>query len=355
MSGPNILITGVSGYLGGSLLAALPSANLPSHGTIYALVRSETQAAAVRSGYPDVEPIIFDAYDADSVREALISRSITVVFFLIDAMNSDAQVLFIRSLAEVKKTLGQEVHFLHTSGAKLFSSLSGSPTDRELLDTDENLYEIQKKQKSQWDPLQRAVNTNNTTIEECEKHGVRSYIFVPCIVYGKGEGFGNPISIQTVAIIRAARAVRRVYRVETERNTWPVCHIKDNTALYLTLLRAILDGSNPDYGRNGYYLASPGSVAWDDLYAATAEALTKRGVVENAEVYQADSQALEAMGAALGCPPDMVVVMLAGKCTLTAVHGKNHLGWTPSYKPEHILEDADAEVELVLGHLNKSN
>jgi hypothetical protein len=37
---------------------------------------------------------------------------------------------------------------------------------------------------------------------------------MPCIVYGKGTGFGNHISIQTVAIVRAAKAMRRVCKVD---------------------------------------------------------------------------------------------------------------------------------------------
>jgi hypothetical protein len=34
---------------------------------------------------------------------------------------------------------------------------------------------------------------------------------------GEGEGFGNRISIQTVAIVRAARALRRVHSVDEGR------------------------------------------------------------------------------------------------------------------------------------------
>jgi thioester reductase-like protein len=37
----NILITGASGYLGGTLLACWKSAQIPPHGTLYALVRGE--------------------------------------------------------------------------------------------------------------------------------------------------------------------------------------------------------------------------------------------------------------------------------------------------------------------------
>lgn len=53
-------------------------------------------------------------------------------------------------------------------------------------------------------------------IDTANAHGVRSYIFVPCIVYGEGEGFGNLISIQTVAIVKAAKALGRVYRPDSE-------------------------------------------------------------------------------------------------------------------------------------------
>ena len=58
--------------------------------------------------------------------------------------------------------------------------------------------------------------TNTTVIETSKACGVRSYIFIPCIVYGEGEGFGNRISIQTVAVVRAAKKLRTVYDVNSE-------------------------------------------------------------------------------------------------------------------------------------------
>ena len=60
----------------------------------------------------------------------------------------------------------------------------------------------------------QAVGANNKIIAAGEKHGVKTYIFMPCIVYGKGTGFGNRISIQTVAIVKAAKAMRRVCKVD---------------------------------------------------------------------------------------------------------------------------------------------
>ncbi|OTB08346.1 hypothetical protein M426DRAFT_316971 [Hypoxylon sp. CI-4A] len=345
----NILITGASGYLGGTLLARLGTANLPAYGKLYALVRTDDQAKAVTKYY-NAEPLNIDAHDEAAVRAAVVDNNITVIYFLIDAIRPTSQRLFIKALGEVKQKTGQEVHFLHTSGAKIFSAFAGAPTDRPLLDTDPNLYDIQKSQIPQFEIMGQAVETNNVVVEESEKYGVRSYVFAPCIVYGKGEGFGNPISNQTTCVVRAAKAAGRVYRVDDDRPTWPVCHVIDNTNLYIEILRRILDGKNPDYGKNGYYLASPGSVAWDDIYAAIAASMAKRNVIKDTTIELADEETLKVMASGIELPADWVHWMLGGKCTFTPKRGLK-IGWKPIYPPEHILEAADEEVELILANI----
>jgi hypothetical protein len=156
------------------------------------------------------------------------------------------------------------------------------------------------------------------------------------MVDGKGEGFGNIISIQIVAIVRAARAVRHVHSLDEGRpvcllhtkrlttrfvglklifallQTWPVCHVLDNTSLYLDLIRAILEGRNPGSGKHGYYLAASGSVVWLDLYQAVAEALFKRKIVDDAAVTPANDEALGEMATALGYPKEMVAWAMGG-------------------------------------------
>jgi hypothetical protein len=88
--------------------------------------------------------------------------------------------------------------------------------------------------------------------------------------------------------------------------------VLDNTALYLELLRAILARENPGEGRQGYYLASSGSVVWADLYATMASSLAKRGVIDRDSVALASDQALDKMATALGCPKELVALQLGG-------------------------------------------
>ena len=107
----NILLTGVSGYLGGDLLAELASTDLPEYGKLFALIRSSEQADAVKQ--LGAEPLTLDVYNEDAVREAVLSHEITVVFFLINAVSSASQKLFIKALGELKKKTGSDVHFLH--------------------------------------------------------------------------------------------------------------------------------------------------------------------------------------------------------------------------------------------------
>lgn len=108
-----ILITGASGYLGGTLLARWAAADLPAYSKLYALVRTDDQAHAVKDY--GAEPLLFDIRDATATRQAIVEHGITIVFFLIDAMKADSQVPIIQALAEVKKKTGKEVHFLHVS------------------------------------------------------------------------------------------------------------------------------------------------------------------------------------------------------------------------------------------------
>lgn len=108
-----ILVTGASGYLGGTLLARWTRANLPAYEQLYALVRTDEQAEAVRDY--GAEPLRFNVADEAATREAIVGNTITIVFFLIEAMRSESQVFLIKALAEVRNITGKDVHFLHVS------------------------------------------------------------------------------------------------------------------------------------------------------------------------------------------------------------------------------------------------
>ncbi|KAJ4983057.1 hypothetical protein SVAN01_11435 [Stagonosporopsis vannaccii] len=348
----NILITGGSGYLGGTVLARWASSNFTAYEKLFALVRTDEQAASVKQLY-GAKPLSMDLKDADSIKHAIVSSRITVVVFLIDAYYADTQLALIDGLAEVASLTGMTTHFVHTTGTKQFSEHAGAPTDRPLLDTDPNLYALQKSQRAPAVEMQVAVETNCRIVEYGSEKKVRTYVVAPCMVYGRGEGFGNKTSIQTVDVVVAAKAAGQVYRFPGEGQIWPVCHVLDTVAFYMALVRAIATGQDPGHGKQGYYLMSSGSVQWDEIYAAIATALKKRGVVASEHVATMTDAALEKIAAAQGVEASSVRVKMAGRCTFEARHGAE-LGWSPRFPPEHILAALDDEVEVILGELENS-
>lgn len=70
---------------------------------------------------------------------------------------------------------------------------------------------------------------------------------------------------------------------------------------------------DPGYGKNGYYLAASGIVAWDDLYEAMAKALRARNVITDERITPADETALGKMAQGLSTESSLVQMRLAGK------------------------------------------
>lgn len=153
----NILITGASGYLGGTLLARWRASQPSGYEKLYALVRKPEQAEAVRRLY-DAEPIQISLEDEEAVQKEILSKKINIIFFLIDAYSLQSQTSFIKALSALKIQTGVDVHFIYGSGTKQFSSLSGAPNDRPLSDTDPELYDIQKRAEAPMKDMQVVSN-----------------------------------------------------------------------------------------------------------------------------------------------------------------------------------------------------
>ncbi|EKG11403.1 hypothetical protein MPH_11418 [Macrophomina phaseolina MS6] len=119
----DILITGVSGYLGGTLLAHFQSASLPNYGNLFGLVRKPEQAEAIKQY--GAEPLMFSPQDEQATKNAIMENKITIVYFLLDAYDGTSQVNIIKALAECKNATGLDVHFLHVSSPKSLKITTG--------------------------------------------------------------------------------------------------------------------------------------------------------------------------------------------------------------------------------------
>lgn len=102
----NILITGASGYLGGTLLTRWKEANLPPYNKLYALIRTEEQANAVQTLY-NAEPVQIDLRSDVDIEQAIISRDISIIYYLIDPLEDRIPRVMVRALGTVKQRSGR--------------------------------------------------------------------------------------------------------------------------------------------------------------------------------------------------------------------------------------------------------
>ncbi|KIK66786.1 hypothetical protein GYMLUDRAFT_37908 [Collybiopsis luxurians FD-317 M1] len=344
-----VLLTGASGYLGGSLLVhLLRKFNLESHNvSLYTLVRKPEQVVKVQELGGNVTVLVGDVLDAEGMKKLIIDNSISIVIETVDARQFAVAQPCIEALAVVKDKLDVPVHFVHTSGAKMFSSHVGVDQSGFLNDDDGDVYNTMAGLDTRHPVMKKFVGLNNQIIDFAESKGVRAYIVAPPMVYGPGKGFGNKISIQNVALVRVARALGQLYQVDKTDTIWALMHIDDQTSLYATVLSGILTLKAP-YGKNGFYFSENGTFSWRQLSLAIVNYLRKRNGLDGVDsLPAANDEDLIATGQVLGCDVGMVPVSFAGNCLIRGNNARK-LGWNPQHGVEHLMSSVDEEVAFIV-------
>ncbi len=180
-----IFITGASGYIGGSLAAAL----LAQGHVVSGLARSDDTAAALRKR--GIAPVRGTLDDADVLAKAARGADATV-----NAANAGH-----RGAAEamVAALAGSGKAFIHTSG----SSIVGTRARGELV-------EAVFDEDTPFTPTpQRAARVEiDTMVRAAAGNGVRTAVIAPSLIYGRGGGL-NPRQHPGAVADRAGEEIRR--------------------------------------------------------------------------------------------------------------------------------------------------
>ena len=253
-----IFITGASGYIGGSVAAALMTAGHQVSG----LARSNDTAAVlaklgmtpVRGTLDDAEVLAKTAHDADVTVNAA------------NAGHRAAAEAMLSGLAGTGKT------FLHTDG----SSIVGTRARGELVETvfDED---------TPFTPTpQRAPRVAiDTMVREAAENGVRSVVIAPSLIYGRGRGL-NPHSIQVPWLIEVAKKFGVAKHIGPGENRWANAHIDDVTALYVLAIEKAPAGA--------FYFAENGENSMREVCEAISRMLGQGGRTQNMTVEEAAAE-----------------------------------------------------------------
>ncbi|KAF9236710.1 hypothetical protein BU15DRAFT_89011 [Melanogaster broomeanus] len=276
MSPINILLTGSTGYIGGSVFSALLRHPRLEEFHITALVRS-TEKAARLSGLP-ATPVV-GSYDDTDLLTNLASQS-DVVIACADSDDFPAAEAILAGLKKRHRETLTTPILIHTGigtvGA-LIDNAQGNYASAEIY-SDLDIHKLESLPETQ---PHRDVDL---TIADAGDEGyVKTCIVLPGLVYGIAKtrlvslGVQNPRSQQIPTIIETGLDRRQGGIIGKGLNIWSHVHIEDLVGLYMHIFDAAIGYGRLYSGRLGFYFGENGECAFGEIFRVVARELHARG------------------------------------------------------------------------------
>ncbi|KAK1756295.1 hypothetical protein QBC47DRAFT_343028 [Echria macrotheca] len=343
MSTPKILLTGATGFMGGTILTTLLSSSSTSSSQeiplpITCLVRTPEAAAKLTATYGPslLHPILFASLDdTSSLTTAASSHDIVIHTSL--SYHTPSALALLAGLAQRKRVTGQKVWMIHTSGT---SNVADFPVSRKryvssddfvLDDEEDDVYSFERDREKEWGYGQRA--TEIAVVEGGLELGVETVVVMCPTIFGVGTGLFNRVSIQVPAYIRAGIEHGRVVVVGEGKGVWNYVHVQDMADLYLLVVGRIVkrDGEGLPMGKKGILFCENGMFSWMDAARGAAQVLFEEGLVEENKVECVDrAEGARVLGSLMGfVDEDIIEVALSSNARTRASVGRR-LGWVPT-------------------------
>ncbi|MBO9694342.1 NAD-dependent epimerase/dehydratase family protein [Chryseobacterium sp.] len=289
-----VLITGITGYIGGSIAKKLLDRNYEVTG----LVRNEAHVQELES--LGIKTVVGNIHNED-----LIKTAVADVEAVIHNADSADDAYAVDNL--IKALEGSHKTFIFTSGSAIFGGKeNGKKSD--FVYTEDFPLTPRLEMASR-------VLINNYVLQSVQKK-IRSIVIVPTMVYGEGLGIKKD-SIQIPALINfSQKKGHGVYFGEGE-NIWSNLHIEDLADLYVLALEKAKEGS--------IYYAENGASSLRNI----AEIISKKYHLEPARSLSVQD-AVDNFGPAGG------YFGFASNSICSAGKARTELGWNPVY---HSIEN----------------
>ncbi|KAH7125990.1 hypothetical protein EDB81DRAFT_810252 [Dactylonectria macrodidyma] len=322
-----ILLTGATGYLGGSVLTSLiQSANpVVKNLKISALVRGATQAELLAG--QTIRPILFSGFeDIEALTKAASEHD--AVINCASGFATGAAEALILGLGERRKLTGQEVFMIHTSGT---SNISDRPISKKYVETrsfddaTDNIFEYLVERQSLEVYEQRT--TDLAVAKRAKETGVKVYTIMAPPIYGIGTGKFNRLSTQIPMLAKIAIQARRSLYIGDGLGVKDYVHVVDLAKFYGLLLGKVLEnGRAVPYGERGIFFASTGSFRWKDLAKDLAQVGYDLGKLDSPEPRSITID--EALALGIAATEQRAELVFASNSRGRASVA-NSLGWTP--------------------------
>ncbi|RYN16626.1 hypothetical protein AA0112_g12431 [Alternaria arborescens] len=284
-----ILLTGVTGYIGGSVLYQLLRSKHPAiqEVEIACLVRGQDRVAQLHNAFGSrLQIVLFEGLE-DTARLVEIASQYDVIFNMTLGYHLASAVAFVKGLCLRRVHTGRDVWLVHTSAVSNLADqpLSGdhieSSPDREFNDSEDDIYTYEKTRNARKRYIQRTTELG--MIDAGLESGVKTVVLMSPLIYGVGTGLWNKRSLQVPRLVRAAITEGQAIVVGDGKGVWDNVHIEDLARLYeLTLINILSqDGASLPTGKQGVVFSAHRRHTWIDLSQAVADAVCKAGLIDS--------------------------------------------------------------------------
>ncbi|WP_405578456.1 NAD-dependent epimerase/dehydratase family protein [Streptomyces sp. NBC_01190] len=276
-----VFLTGGSGYLGRSVLAALARHGIEAA----ALARSDASAAVVTS--LGATAVRGELTDVDVLRRAAAEADGAI--HLGAGTGPDAPRHILDAARAMQEGLGDRGTYVHTGGVWVYGDTDG----------------VADEEAPQRPPRVAAwLQGNERTVLAAADRGGRPVLVMPGVVYGHGAG------LPTGFFTEPGRSTGAVPVIGDGANHWSVVHVDDIAELYVLALGAA-PGSR--------YAGVAENLRLADIVQALSVAAGHPGSIEQLTV----DQAVERMGP--------VAEAFALDQRFTSARARRELGWAPAH------------------------
>ncbi|KAK1225600.1 hypothetical protein PQX77_011461 [Marasmius sp. AFHP31] len=341
-----VLITGATGYIGGSVLTqllALPDAS--SKFDFRAIIRNSEKAQKFRDLF-GVNAILGSHLDRElMVREA---SQADVVLAMADCNDTEAAGAILDGLRKRYEATGKAPILVHTSGTgALGDNACGESSD--VIWDDANVAQMATIAPNAFH------RPPELKVLDADQEGyVKAYIIAPSAIYGIPKSPLVDAGIQNIRtefftyVMTGAIPRGQGFIIGKGNNILPTAHIDELVDVYIKLFIAAIDDKDGiPHGKEGYFTVGADEFTFYEVAEATSKALNEFGRLKGTST-DPTPITKEECAKYYGPMADTMYIFLGSNTRCISTRAKNQLGWKPNKTKNDLLASVREDVEYRL-------
>ena len=175
---------------------------------------------------------------------------------------------------------------------------------------------------SSFDETHIHAASDQLVLSEGKKHGIRTVIVAPPMIYGKGQGI-KEWSMGLPWLVELFKKRGKGFKLGEGKTLVSSVHVKDiaDVLLYFAEQALGADGGSVEWGEKGYYYADSGENSYGDIVDAIAKEMVEKGIIRTVELDSLTSEEANQL--------HPWATLMFGSNMRTRASRLRGLGWTP--------------------------